>query len=561
MNVMSNGPASKMESNLDSNGVIQPLLTDLYQITMAYAYWKSERRTDNAVFDLFFRKNPFKGEFTIFAGLEECLKFLRNFHYSESDIEYLKSILPPTTEDEFFDWLRHLDTSEVTVYAIDEGKVVFPKVPLLRIQGPLPIVQLLETTLLTLVNYASLVATNAARFRMAAGPEKSLLEFGLRRAQGPDGGLSASRYCYVGGFDGTSNVLAGKLFGIPVKGTHAHAFITSFTDVSDIKNRILKNKEGQDIDFVNLCQGWLEKVSKLLGVLSDEAGKGELAAFIAYAQAFPESFLCLLDTYDVIRSGIPNFCAVALALNDLGFRAQGVRLDSGDLAYLSVVTRQSFRKIAREYKVDWFEKLTIVASNDINEETIHSLNQQRVVMDKGQPQGHEIDSFGIGTHLVTCQRQPALGCVFKLVEVNDQPRIKLSEDMEKVTLPGLKEAYRLFGHDGNALVDLLTQPGEEAPHPGKRELCRHPFQESKRAYVNPAYVEPLYKCYWKDGKIQQPLPTLQELRDRAQDSLNSLRTDHKRALNPTPYKVSVTDKLYIFLHGLWLDNAPIGELS
>ncbi|KAG8226406.1 hypothetical protein J437_LFUL011944, partial [Ladona fulva] len=179
------------------NGVIQPLLTDLYQITMAYAYWKSGKINDVTVFDLFFRKNPFGGEFTIFAGLEECLKFLQKFHYSDSDIEYLKQTLPPTIESDFFEFLRQLTAKDVTVYAIEEGSVVFPRVPLLRVDGPLIIVQLVETTLLTLVNYASLMATNAARYRMAAGKNIKLLEFGLRRAQGPDGGLSASKYSYI----------------------------------------------------------------------------------------------------------------------------------------------------------------------------------------------------------------------------------------------------------------------------------------------------------------------------------------------------------------------------
>ncbi|ELT87239.1 hypothetical protein CAPTEDRAFT_175488 [Capitella teleta] len=539
---------------------------------MAYAYWKSNKRSDIAVFDLFFRKNPFKGEFTLFAGLDECLKYLKNFHFSRSDIEYLRTVLPPTTEEEFFSYLNELNTHDVTVFAVPEGSVVFPKVPVIRLEGPLPIVQLLETTLLTLVNYASLVATNAARFRMAAGPETALLEFGLRRAQGPDGGLSASRYCYIGGFDGTSNVLAGKLFGIPVKGTHAHAFVNSFTYVDEIKCRTLKSRDGSmEKDLVQLSLECRDRIAPVVGVLASETSEGELAAFIAYALAFPDGFLCLIDTYDVHRSGLPNFCAVAMALNSLGYRAQGIRLDSGDLAYLSVITRQTFKAVAEKFDMPWFSDLNIVASNDINEETIHSLNQQlpfptqnlsqRVILDHQPPQGHSINSFGIGTHLVTCQKQPALGCVFKLVSVNSVPRIKLSEDVEKVTMPGKKDAYRLFGHDGNALVDLLQKPDEEAPQPGKRVLCRHPFQESKRAYVSPAKVVPLYKCFWRKGQVCHDIPTLKEVRDVAQQSLNSLRTDHKRALNPTPYKVSVSDKLYQFIHELWLENAPIGELS
>ncbi|XP_011431290.1 nicotinate phosphoribosyltransferase isoform X1 [Magallana gigas] len=538
--------------NKEQNGVIQATLTDLYQITMAYAYWKSGKRNETAVFDLYFRKNPFKGEFTVFAGLEECIKFVKNFKFSVSDINYLKTVLPENIEGEFFDYLQNLTTDEVRLIAIDEGMVVFPKVPLISIEGPLPVVQLMETPLLNLVNYASLVATNGMRFRLAAGQNKTLLEFGLRRAQGPDGALSASRYCYMGGFDGTSNVLAGKLYNIPVRGTHAHAFVTSYSSLSDVQEKELLNKKtGQAEKFTPVCIKWQKKLAPVLDFLADQASEGELAAFMSYALAFPNGFLALIDTYDVIRSGLPNFCTVAMALSDFGYEPRGIRLDSGDLAYLSTVVREKFRKIADKFEVPWFSELTIVASNDINEDTIHSLNQQ----------GHEIDSFGVGTHLVTCQKQPALGGVYKLVEINRTPRIKLSEDVEKVTIPGRKQAYRLFGADGNALVDLMMQPSEEPPKPGQRVLCRHPFQESRRAYVIPAKVELLHKCYWDMGKVVQPLLSLCDLRTKALNSLKTIRIDHKRVLNPTPYKVSVSSQLYTFMHELWLQNAPIGELS
>ncbi|KAK3577713.1 hypothetical protein CHS0354_037983 [Potamilus streckersoni] len=534
------------------NGVIQPILTDLYQITMAYAYWKSGKMNDQAVFDLYFRKNPFNGEFTIFAGLEECIKFLQNFHFSESDVKYIRSVLPPNTEPEFFHYLENLTANDVTLYAVDEGTVVFPKEPLMWIEGPLPAIQLMETPLLNLVNYASLVATNAMRFRLAAGPDKTLLEFGLRRAQGPDGALSASRYCYLGGFDGTSNVLAGKLYGIPVRGTHAHAFVTSYTSLSDVKTRMLMRKDGSaEVDFISLCLKYQEELSTVLPFLPDQVNKGELAAFVSYAQAFPGGFLALIDTYDAIKSGLPNFCTVAMALWASGYTPQGIRLDSGDLSYLSHMVREGFNKIANRYDLPWFANLNIVASNDINEDTIHSLNQQ----------GHEINSFGIGTHLVTCQKQPALGGVFKLTEVNCKPRMKLSEDVEKVTIPGKKKVYRLYGADGNALVDLMTLPNEPEPKVGQRVLCRHPFQESKRAYVIPAKVEAIHKTYWVNGEVMQPLPPLTELRAKTMNLLKTIRQDHKRALNPTPYKVSVSTGLYSFMHELWLEHAPIGELS
>lgn len=251
------------------------------------------------------------------------------------------------------------------------------------------------------------------------------------------------------------------------------------------------------------------------------------------------------------RSGLLNFCAVALALNDQGYRAVGIRIDSGDLAYLSCLARETFERISEQFKLAWFSKLTIVASNDINEETILSLNEQ----------GHKIDCFGIGTHLVTCQRQPALGCVYKMVEINSQPRIKLSQDVVKVTMPGNKNVFRLYGADGHALIDLLQRVDESPPEVGQKVLCRHPFQESKRAYVIPTHVEPLYDVYWADGRVTQAMPSLEEVRDRVQNSLKTLRQDHKRTLNPTPYKVAVSDNLYNFIHDLWLQNAPIGELS
>ncbi|XP_058792904.1 nicotinate phosphoribosyltransferase isoform X2 [Phymastichus coffea] len=597
------------------NGVVQPLLTDLYQITMAYAYWKNGKMNDHAVFDLFFRKNPFRGEFTVFAGLEECLKFLDKFHYSDSDIEYLKSAMPPSVEPEFFEFLRGTTAKEVTLYAVQEGSVVFPRVPLLRIEGPLIMVQILETTLLTLVNYASLMATNAARYRMVAGKSISLLEFGLRRAQGPDGGLSASKYSYIGGFDGTSNVLAGKLFHIPVSGTHAHAYITSFSSFNDLHTKTLTHRQtGETIDLLALSCDYRDKIASDFDALASEASNGELAALVSYAIAFPDGFMALIDTYDVksvqntakrqtkvtdsnltnklltngsnktprngarhdsimsdesswphnsdiirydelgelyVRSGLLNFCAIALALNDLGYKAIGIRIDSGDLAYLSQVARKLFQTLAEKFDLPWFSKLTIVASNDINEETIISLNEQN----------HKIDCFGIGTHLVTCQKQPALGCVYKLVELNGQPRIKLSQEVGKVTMPGRKTAYRLYGSDGHALIDLLQRVDEEPPQVGQKVLCRHPFEESKRAYVIPTRVESLHKMYWKEGKILENIPALVETRNHVRESLGTLRNDIKRNLNPTPYKVSVSDDLYNFIHDLWLQNAPIGELS
>uniref|UniRef100_H2YXI4 Nicotinate phosphoribosyltransferase n=1 Tax=Ciona savignyi TaxID=51511 RepID=H2YXI4_CIOSA len=474
---------------------------------MAYAYWKTGKMEDKAVFDLFFRKNPFRGEFAIFAGLGECVKFLNNFRFSCSDIAYLQEILP-NVDQGFWEYLSQLDASQVvTMSAIPEGYVVFPKVPLIRLEGPLPVIQLLETTFLNLINYARgvmplsqeilpVITTNTflsctSRFRITAGDGVQLLEFGLRRAQGPDGGLSASKYCYIGGtllcftttvttevlkksiiagFDGTSNVLAGKLFGIPVRGTHAHAFVNSFSSLDDVNPEAVLPQQPK-LSFCQLAMSWLTKISPILNILEHETNKGELKAFLAYAYAFPRTCLCLLDTYSVIKSGLPNFLAVALALNEYGYRAIGVRLDSGDLAYLSRKCREAFVLIADQFESPWMKKFTVVASNDINEETLISLKEQK----------HEINSFGIGTHLVTCQKQPALGCVFKinwifricdcvtnflctqLVEVNGEPRMKLSEDVGKINLPGKKSVFRLYSEDGLAILDLIQLCSEKPP--------------------------------------------------------------------------------------------------
>ncbi|KAG6401247.1 hypothetical protein SASPL_138097 [Salvia splendens] len=540
-----------------TNPMVTPLLTDLYQFTMAYAYWKAGKHNDRAVFDLYFRRNPFGGEYTVFAGLEECIKLIANFRFSEDEIAFIKETLPTSCEDGFYDYLRGLDCSDVEIHAISEGFVVSPKIPLLRVEGPVAVAQLLETPLVNLINYASLVATNAARHRFVAGKSKLLLEFGLRRAHGPDGGIGASKYCYMGGFDATSNVAAGKLFGIPLRGTHSHAFVSSFMSPDEITEKSLHSSDGSHVceDFVGSAQAWLNKLkrSNLLGGIFGETNQSELAAFASYALAFPNNFLALVDTYDVMRSGIPNFCAIALALHDLGYKAVGIRLDSGDLAYLSCEARNFFKTIEKEFGVPDFGKTNITASNDLNEETLDALNKQ----------GHEVDAFGIGTHLVTCYAQPALGVVFKLVEINNQPRIKLSEDVSKVSIPCKKRSYRLYGKEGYPLVDLMTGENETPPKAGERILCRHPFNESKRAYVIPQQVEELMKCYWpgRSGKVREELPPLKVIRERCIKHLEQMRPDHMRRLNPTPYKVSVSAKLYDFIHFLWLNEAPVGELQ
>ncbi|TFK01575.1 nucleolar protein 4 [Platysternon megacephalum] len=504
------------------------LLTDLYQVTMAYGYWRAGRQREPAEFELFFRRCPFAGGFALSAGLGECLAFLRGFRLRQPEIEYLQSVLPSTVEKAFFDYLRTVDASEVTVSSAPEGSIVFATVPLLQVKGPLLVVQLLETTLLCLVNYASLVVTNAARFRMLAGPDKKLLELGLRRAQGPDGGVSASKYSYIGGFDWTSNVLAGKLYGVPVRGTVAHSYIMSFTSLAEVQPRALpKAAIGDDVigtmevlcpmqtlkpldgdepvDFLPLAESWLRRVCQTLRVPHDRVNHGELAAFVSYAIAFPHNFQGLVDTYSVMGSGIPNFCALALALNQLGYRVVGIRVDSGDLG-----------KQAREIR-----------------------------------QGNEIDMIGIGTNLVTCPLQPSLGCVYKLVTVNGCPRLKLTEDEEKMTIPGSKVVYRLYDATGLAFMDLMALKEEPPPRAGQEVAVRLLGRSEEARRVTPTALEILHRAYFKDGQqVCQALPSLLEIKSHAQASLSMLSPAHKRLQDPEPYQVAVTEKLHSLLNDL-----------
>jgi nicotinate phosphoribosyltransferase len=413
----------------------------------------------------------------------------------------------------------------------------------MRVQGPIAVAQLLETATLTLTNYPSLMTTNAARYRLAVGFDKGLIEFGLRRAQGPDGGVSASRYSYMGGFDGTSNVLAGYLFGVPIRGTHAHSYVQSFTGIEDLKNHTLVGADGKVYDFVKMVL----EIRAELGF--NYTNEGELTSFVAYAQAFPRGFLALVDTYDTLKSGVPNFVCVALGLLKIGYRPIGVRLDSGDLSYLSKATRKALNEIGARTDPDLL-KCVILASNEINRSVLSSLREQ----------GHEIDLFGIGTHLVTCDDQPAMGCVYKLVEAKGIPRIKLSQELSKMTIPGKKEAYRLFSEDGYGLLDLMIRVGDKPPEPSKRVLCHHPFDHIKRVYVTPSKVIPLHRCVW-DGKRVYPEASLSESRDYVLNQLHSTRQDHLRDINPTPYKVSVSEELYNYVYHLWTEESPVTELK
>jgi nicotinate phosphoribosyltransferase len=350
------------------------------------------------------------------------------------------------------------------------------------------------------------------------------VEFGLRRSQGPDGGFSASKYSHIGGFHATSNVIAGKLLDLPIAGTHAHSFVQSYTSLELVETltvKRLKKEEGNDDDMVCLLPMAL-KYREETGW--HDTNEGELAAFVGYACSFPNGFLCLIDTYDTLQSGLRNFVLVALALDDLGYKPKGIRLDSGDLSYFSLECEYVFHKMADRFDRSFFFDLDIVASNDINENILHSLNKQ----------GHAITMFGIGTNLVTCQAQPALGCVYKLVEVDGTPRIKLSNDMEKVLIPGRKVAYRLFGEAGWPLLDLLVGVDEDdQPSEGKRTLCLHPFLEQKRVAVVPKRVVKLHSLVFdgKNGVVPGQMVSLGETRQFVIDQIKHSRPDLLRYVN------------------------------
>ncbi|XP_068019324.1 nicotinate phosphoribosyltransferase isoform X2 [Melanerpes formicivorus] len=486
-------------------------LTDLYQLSMACGHWRSGRARLPASAELFFRRGPFGGAFALGAGLAQGLRGLRAFRFSAADIAYLRSVLPSTTEEAFFDYLATLDTSEVTVSAVPEGSVVFARVPFLQVKGPLLVVQLLETTLLCLINYASLVATNASRFRLLAGPDVKLMEMGLRRAQGPDGALSASKYSYIGGFDCTSNVLAGKLYGIPVRGTIAHSFIMSFTTLEEVQPRELAPLAGGEaVDLPSLAESWLQQVCELLQTPLEKTNRGELAAFVAYAVTFPRDFQGLLDTYCVRRSGLPNFCAVALALHQLGYRAIGVRLDSGDLSQQSKEIRQVLRACGARFQVPWFETIPIAVSNDISEQSLEKFIEE-------------------------------------LVEVNGSPCLKLTEDEEKMTIPGTKTVYRLYDTAGHPFMDLMALEEEPSPRAGQELEIRVLGRLGETCKVVASAVEPLHRTYFKDGQLCEPLPSLPEVRAHAQVSLSQLNPAHRQLHDPQPYPVAMTERLHQLL--------------
>jgi len=462
------------------------LLTDLYQLTMSYAYWKKGLADKEAVFHLFFRRRPFNGGFTIAAGLEWVIRYLERFRFDESDILYLSSLKTsngsPLFSSEFFDYLRKMQFN-CDIDAIPEGTVVFPYEPLLRIQGPLIQCQILESIICNLMNFSTLIATKAARTCIAANGD-TVVEFGLRRAQGIDGALSASRAAYIGGCDSTSNVLAGKLFGIPVKGTHSHSWVMVFDD--------------------------------------------EFSAFKAYAECLPNNCVFLVDTYDTL-DGVKQAIEVGKWLKSKGYKMLGIRLDSGDLAHLSIKSRQLL-------DAEGFKDAVIMASNELDETIISELKRQ----------GAQISVWGVGTHLVTGKDQPALDGVYKLSAIRDpggpwKYKLKLSEQMMKVSNPGILQVRRY--HTAKENVADMVYDIQTGITPNSAIV--DPLDPTKEKVLKSGVPsEDLLVPIFRGGKCVYKLPPLREIREKTQRELERFNVGIKRFLNPHQYFVGMESALY-----------------
>jgi len=458
------------------------MMTDLYQLTMMYGYYKNNTHNRQAVFDLFFRKPNNNSAYAIAAGLEQVIDYIENLHFEEEDIEYLRSL--NLFNDEFLNMLRELRFTG-DIYAMPEGTVVFPNEPMVRVKAPLIEAQLIETALLNIINHQTLIATKASRVVIAA-QGGSVLEFGLRRAQGPDAGIYGARAAIIGGCSATSNVLTGQMFGIPIKGTHSHSWVMSFPD--------------------------------------------ELTAFRAYAEAFPDSCLLLVDTYNTLKSGIPNAITVFRELREKGYEPMGIRLDSGDLAYLSKKARIMLDEAG-------FPDAKIVASNDLDEELIWDLRAQ----------GAKIDIYGVGTSLITSRDCPALGGVYKMSaeEINGEmvPKIKISENPDKITNPGYKKVVRIYNGGGKAVADLIMLD-EEVIDTGKPLTIFDPVDTWKRMTLRNYTIKELLVPVFVKGKRVYDTPSLMEIQAYAKRELDTLWDEYKRLKNPHVFKVDLSQKLY-----------------
>jgi len=460
------------------------LLTDLYQLTMGYGFYKHDKHEEEVVFDLFFRKNALI-TYSIAAGLEQAMEYLLNWRFDDEDIAYLRSL--NLFDEGFLEYLKNMKFTG-DVYAVREGEPVFPGEPILTIKAPLIQAQFAETALLNIINHQTLIATKSSKICRATQGRGIVMEFGLRRAQGPDAGINGARAAIIGGCSSTSNVIAGQKFNVPVAGTMAHSWVMDYPT--------------------------------------------EYEAFRAYADSYPNNCLLLVDTYDTLRSGVPNAIKVFKELKAAGYKPKGIRLDSGDLAYLS--------KKARKMMDDaGFPEAIICVSGDLDERSINSLIQQ----------GAKIDSWGVGTKLITSEDLPALGGVYKLSAVVSKdgtitPKIKLSDNTAKITNPAFKNLYRLYDREnGMAIADLITLRDETVDDTQPLTLF-HPVETWKEHEVENFRAEPLLHTIVKGGELVYDFPSLMEIQAFSKSQLAKFWEEYLRLDVPQLYKVDLSTKLH-----------------
>ncbi|MDR0585841.1 MAG: nicotinate phosphoribosyltransferase [Treponema sp.] len=475
------------------------LFTDFYSLTMAQGYWKN-KMDKRAIFEMFFRRHPFGGGFSVFAGLETLIEKLRAFSFSDDDLAYLASL--GIFENAFLDYLGDFHFSG-DLWSLDEGTIIFPQEPLIRVDANLIESQIVEGLILNTINFQSLIATKTARVWLASG-KGSIMEFGLRRAQGEDGAMSASRASFIGGAAGTSNVLAGKKFRIPVLGTMDHSWVMSFPS--------------------------------------------EEEAFKAYADLYPGKTVFLIDTYDSLKSGVQNAIKAGRTLAEKG-KNFGIRLDSGDMHYLSVEVRKMLDAAG-------FPDATITVSNDLDELIVETLTRA----------GAPINTWGVGTQMVTGGSEAAFSGVYKLAASEEQnrllPRIKFSDNPEKTTNPGVKQLWRITDTGGMVVADILTLDDPADPdilEQGRRYSFWHPQADYRHFYHTiEGSVEPLLKIRIDGGKVVFSPPPLAEIRQKVREELDRFDQSYKRILNPHIYKVSVSERLRTLK--LDLIKSCLGEL-
>ena len=463
------------------------LLTDLYELTMMQGYYE-KGQNENVIFDVFFRQNPCNNGYSVCAGLDQVIDYIKNLHFTYDDVDYLRGL--GIFKEDFLHYLSGFHFSG-DIYAIPEGTVVFPKEPLLKVVAPIMEAQLVETAILNIINHQSLIATKTSRIVFAANGD-GIMEFGLRRAQGPDAGLYGARAAMIGGCVGTSNVLAGQMFDVPVMGTHAHSWIMSFPD--------------------------------------------EYTAFKTYAEMYPDNCTLLVDTYDTLKSGVPNAIRVFQEFKDAGkpLIKYGIRLDSGDLAYLSKEARKMLDEAG-------FPEATICASNDLDEFLLHDLKMQ----------GAAIDSWGVGTNLITSKDCPSFGGVYKLAAIQNEegefvPKIKISENTEKITNPGNKTIYRIYEKaNGKITADLICF-ADEVIDPKQDLLLFDPMDTWKKTKLagGTYTVREILLPIFKNGECLYKSPTLKEIAAYCREEKDTLWDETKRLFYPHRVYVDLSQKLY-----------------